>query len=211
MSWHPALGGSNRGPRANSDLILEPLGGSWWILGGLSPGLGSALALRPGCYEPAHEQHYFTPKRHRTINDTMLLQTPKHPHDIHYAIQRLDSLTRDHPTIFQKTQKALGKVTTQHAILHAINQHLQLDLNDLEIRKKKTRILLDLNTMFANVVSIKKSWEEAEKARREAEKEKARIAEKSDLTKAKEPSAEVTALSIFRTLQKVKIELCRFQ
>ena len=36
-----------------------------------------------------------TPKRRRTIDDTILLQTPRHPHDIHYAVQMLGSLTRD--------------------------------------------------------------------------------------------------------------------
>ena len=61
VSWHWALGGSNRGQRADSSPLatragsdrgpladsnsrLEPLGSSWWFLGGLSLGLGSAWA-----------------------------------------------------------------------------------------------------------------------------------------------------------------------
>jgi len=40
--------------------------------------------------------------------------------------------------------------------------------------------------MFANVESIKKSLEKAEKARRKGEMEKARIAEKRALAKTKE-------------------------
>jgi len=72
-------------------------------------------------------------------------------------------------------------------------------------------IILDPNTMFANVESIKKSLEEAEQARRETEMEKARIAEKRTLAKAKEPCAEATAFSIFRTLQKAHMECCMFQ
>ena len=34
VSWHSALGGSNRGLRADSNSRLEHLGGSWWFLGG---------------------------------------------------------------------------------------------------------------------------------------------------------------------------------
>jgi len=60
--------------------------------------------------------------------------------------------------------------------------------------------------MFANVESIKRSLEEAEKAQREAEMEKARIADKRALAKAKEPSAEATALSTSTTLQKAQME-----
>ena len=74
VSWHPALGGLNRGRRADSSPLatragsdrgrLEPLGGflavSWRFLGGSSLGLGSARASSPGvpCAEPAREQHY---------------------------------------------------------------------------------------------------------------------------------------------------------
>lgn len=152
-----------------------------------------------------------TPKRRSTIDDTILLQTPRRPHDIHYAVQKLGSLTRDQRTVFQKTQKALGKVTAQYGLLHATNQRLQLQLNELERKKKKRKIILDPNTMFANVESIKKSLEEAEKARREAEMEKARIADKRALAKAKEPSAEATASSTSRTLQKAQMESCMFQ
>ena len=64
--------------------------------------------------------------------------------------------------------------------------------------------------MFANVESIKKSLEEAEKASREAEMEKTRIAENRALAKAKEPSAKATALSTSRTLQKAQMESCMF-
>jgi len=41
--------------------------------------------------------------------------------------------------------------------------------------------------------------------------EKARMAEKRALGKAKNPSAEATALSTFRTLQKAQMESCMFQ
>jgi len=53
--------------------------------------------------------------------------------------------------------------------------------------------------------------EEAEKARWEAEMEKARIVGKRALAKAKEPSAKATALSTSTTLQKAQIESCLFQ
>jgi len=79
-------------------------------------------------------------------------------------MQNLGSLIRDQRTIFQKAQQALGKVTAQYDLLHATNQHLQLQLNELESKKKKRKVILDPNTMFTNVESIKKSLEKAEKA-----------------------------------------------
>jgi len=151
-----------------------------------------------------------TPKGRRIINDTIPLQTPKHSHDIPYAVQNLGSRTREQQTVFQKAQKALCQVTAQYGLLHATNQRRQLQLNELKSKKKKRKIILDPNYMFANVASIKKSLKEAEKAQREAEMAKARIAEKRALVKAKEPSAEATALSTSQTLQKARMESCMF-
>ncbi|KAG0636260.1 hypothetical protein HOY80DRAFT_1055092 [Tuber brumale] len=140
-----------------------------------------------------------------------LLRTPKHPQDIYYAVQRLGPLTRDQQTVFQKAQKALREAAVRASILYATNERLRIQIDQLESKKKKRKVILDPNTIFANVESIKRSLEEAEKARGEAEAEKAKIAEKKAQAKAKEPSLEEAALRTSRNLQKAQMESCMFQ
>jgi len=124
------------------------------------------------------------------------------------VVQRLYPLTRDQRTVFQKAQKALWEATARHGILHATNKHLQQQLTELESKKKKGKVILDPNTIFANVESIKPSLEEAEKVRIAGEAEKARIAARA---KEKEPSSEEAALRTSRNLQRAQMESCMFQ
>jgi len=103
------------------------------------------------------------------------------------------------------------KVTARHGILHPTNKHLQQQLTGLESKKKKRKVILDPNTIFANVESIKRSLQKAEKVRIAGEAEKARIAEKKAWAKEKEPSSEEAALRTSRNLQRAQMESCIFQ
>jgi hypothetical protein len=152
-----------------------------------------------------------TPKRPRPVDNSDLLRTPKQPRDIYESVKSLGPLTRDQRTVFQKAQKALGEATAQHATLHAKNRRLHLRIEELESKRKKKKVIMDPNTVFANVESIKRSLEEAERARVVQEAEKARIAEKKALAKAKEPSAEEEASRTSRALQRAQMEACIFQ
>ena len=152
-----------------------------------------------------------TPIRSPISNHKTLFKTPKHLHDIHQAVQRLGPLTRDQRTVFQKAQKALGEATAHHGILHATNKRLQQQLTKLESKEKKSKVILDPNTIFANVESIKRLLEEAEKVQIAGEAEKARIAEKKTRAKKKEPSSEEAALRTSRNLQREQMESCMFQ
>lgn len=152
-----------------------------------------------------------TLKKLQNIEDWDPQRTPKHPRDIHKSVNHLGRLSRDQRTVLYKVQKALGQVTAEQAILQATNRRLQFQIKELESKKKKKKVTLDPNTIFANVESIKHSLEEAEQARIVAEAGKVKIAERKPQKKAKEPLAEEEALRTSKALQKTRMEACMFQ
>jgi hypothetical protein len=108
-------------------------------------------------------------KRNRTgsLDNSNIFRTPKHPRDIYESINQLDNLTRDQCNILQKTKKALG-LTSKKAKLQAANRRLEHQLGGLQSKKRKSKITVDPNTLFANVDRIKQALEQASKAKAEA-------------------------------------------
>jgi predicted ribosome quality control (RQC) complex YloA/Tae2 family protein len=106
-------------------------------------------------------------KRERTCSsdNSNIFRTPKHPRDIHESIKRLDNLTRDQCNIMQKAKKALGQFTSEQTKLQAANQRLEHQLEELQNKKRKSKITVDPNTLVANVDRIKQALEQASKAR----------------------------------------------
>ncbi|KAG0132722.1 DDE superfamily endonuclease-domain-containing protein [Tuber indicum] len=147
-----------------------------------------------------------TPKPSTIVHTEYILQTPKHPRDIYEAVKTLGPLTRGQRTAFQKVGKALGEVTMQLGQLQATNRQLQLHVEELEMKKRKKKVVLDPNRVFANVDSIKRSLEAEETARVEARAKKARIAEKKAEAKAKGTAGEVEALETSQLWERVQME-----
>jgi len=121
----------------------------------LPPPLASTPApVTPRCQCTQSTQHFF--------------HTPKHPRDIHESMKMFGPLTRDQCTVFLKASKALGEVTPQQAKLHATNNQLHQQVEDLESKTRKKKVTLDPKTVFANVETIKLSLEAEKRARVEA-------------------------------------------
>ena len=102
-------------------------------------------------------------------------------------------------------------MTGEQAKLVAENRRLQLQVEDLQSKKKKKKVALDPNTVFANVEVIKRSLEEAEQMRVREEMQKAKTAEKKANAKAKVPLAEAEASRTSLLLQRTQMEEYMFE
>jgi predicted ribosome quality control (RQC) complex YloA/Tae2 family protein len=123
----------------------------------------------PGSNPPSTSTKH---KRTGSLDNSNIFRTPKHARDIHESIKYLDHLTRDQRNILQKAKKALGQLTAEQAKLQAANGRLKNQLEELKSKKRKKKITVDPNTLFANVDGIKKALEEASKTKAEAEARK---------------------------------------
>ena len=63
--------------------------------------------------------------------------------------------------------------------------------------KKKRKVTVDPNSLFANIETIKRSVDEAAKA--------------EELVKEREPAGEAEALQVSRALEQAKMESCMFE
>jgi len=98
----------------------------------------------------------------------------------------------------------------EHSKLLAENRQLQLQVEELQSKKKK-KVALDPNAVFANVEVIKRSLEKAEQARVREETQKAKVAEKKSDAKAKEPLAEAETSRTSLLLQRTQMEEYMFE
>jgi hypothetical protein len=133
------------------------------------------------------------PRRKRPLSPTdSLFQTPKRPHDLHIASQKLRStfsLPREARVILHKAGKAIGRANTRAAGLEAKITQLNYQLEKLQHKKPKKRIMLNANTQFANIENIKKALDEAAAA-------KAHEATKDHEREAQKAAAEIAASSL---------------
>jgi hypothetical protein len=108
----------------------------------------------------------------------------------------------------QKAEKARGQLTSQQAKLQATNRRLEHQLEELKSKKRKTKITVDPNTLFANVDRIKQALEQASKAKVEAEAQKPQqIATKATTLGQREEELRRAS----DKLEKAKIESCMFR
>jgi hypothetical protein len=109
----------------------------------------------------------------------------------------------------QKAKKALGQLAAEQAKLNAANRRLENQLEELKSKKRKTKITIDPNTLFAHVDRIKQALEEVSKAKVLAEARKPQqIATKATTLGQREEEELRTASD---KLTKAKIESYMFQ
>ena len=98
--------------------------------------------------------------------------------------------------MLHKASKAIGKLTAEQALAEANNRQLQVQLEELRAKKKRT-VTVDPNSLFANIETIKQSMDEAAKV--------------GELAKEKEHAGEAEALRASRALEQMKMESCMFE
>jgi hypothetical protein len=124
-------------------------------------------------------------------NDIDTLPTPQCQRDVYHMIQGLDNghmTERETRAILRKAGKRIGQLTAQNAVSEGKIYSLESHIEELRGPKTRKRVVVDPNTKFANIDTIKRAMDEAaeQEARikaREPEKEAKKTAD--ELAKAK--------------------------
>ena len=90
----------------------------------------------------------------------------------------------------------IGRLTEEQALTEASNRQLQVQLEELQAKKKR-KVTVAPNSLFANIETIKWSVDKAAKA--------------EELAKEREPVGEAEALQVSRALEQAKMESCMFE
>jgi delta 1-pyrroline-5-carboxylate dehydrogenase len=81
------------------------------------------------------------------------------------TIDRDTVLSRPHRNLLLKAGKAIGQLNTDVVRLQAENEQMSCRLNELERTKKRQRVVIDPNKLFADVENVKQAMDAAAKAK----------------------------------------------
>jgi hypothetical protein len=132
-----------------------------WKAAGLYPWnpekvLGSSQVKQPHIPRPT------TPpsRKHTLPDDNETLQTPQKPQHIYTAIQSISKrqkIDRDTRNLLQKAGKSIGRLNMIQAGHEATIQQQKAQLEALVAKKPRKKVVVDLNTRFAEIESIREA------------------------------------------------------
>ena len=146
---------------ARNESLTERVIRGGWKAAGLCPWNPQKVLSSSQVQQP-HTPTPTTPPnlKHILPDDIETLQTPQKPQHIHQATQSISKrqkIDRDTRNLLQKVGKSIGRLNTIQAGYEATIQQQEAQLEALAAKKPRKEVVVDPNTRFAEIGSIREA------------------------------------------------------